>query len=60
MAKKLTITEVAEQFGVSPRTIRRYIASGRLTGYRIGPRLIRVDADEARDELLGAPIPHRA
>ncbi len=28
------------------RTLRRYIASGRLTGYRVGPRLVRVDLNE--------------
>lgn len=41
-----SIDRAAEYAGVSTKTIRRYIASGRLTGYRIGPRLIRVDLAE--------------
>lgn len=45
----------AEYIGVCERTIRRYIAAGRLTGYRVGPKLIRVDLNEL-DALL-APIP---
>ncbi|MBN7412666.1 helix-turn-helix domain-containing protein [Mycobacteroides abscessus] len=52
MAQKISIPEVAEKFGVSPRTIRRYIAAGRLTAYRVGPRLIRVDVNEAQKQLL--------
>ncbi len=47
----LNPTEAAERFGCSPRTIRRYIAAGQLTGYRLGPRLVRIDADEL-DGLL--------
>jgi excisionase family DNA binding protein len=31
---------------VSTRTIRRRIADGSITGYRFGPRVIRVDLDE--------------
>jgi hypothetical protein len=40
---------------VSIRTLRRYIAQGRLTGYRIGPRLVKVDLNEL--EQLARPIP---
>jgi excisionase family DNA binding protein len=56
MGQKISIQDVAEQFGVSPRTVRRYIASGRLTAYRVGPRLIRVDAEQVRQQLLGQPV----
>ncbi len=49
------ITVAAEHVGCHSRTIRRYIAAGRLTGYRMGPRLIRVDLAEL-DALL-RPIP---
>lgn len=41
-----SIAEAAEYAGVSTRTIRRYIASGLITGFRFGPRLIRIDLDE--------------
>jgi excisionase family DNA binding protein len=40
---------------VSTRTLRRYIAHGRLTGYRVGPRLLKVDLDEV--DRLARPIP---
>jgi excisionase family DNA binding protein len=39
------IKEAAEFHGVDDKTIRRYIAMGLLTGYRVGPRLIRLDRD---------------
>lgn len=38
-----TIRHAAAYLNVDPRTIRRYIAAGRLRAYRVGPRLIRVD-----------------
>ena len=45
----------AEYLGVSTKTMRRYIADGRITGYRAGPRLIRIDLNEL-DAML-RPIP---
>jgi len=50
-----SIAGAAEYVGCNSRTIRRYIAAGKLTGYRMGPRLIRVDLAEL-DALL-RPIP---
>ena len=38
-----SVAEAATYADVSTRTIRRYIAEGRLTGYRIGPRLVKVN-----------------
>lgn len=49
------LPRAAEYLGVSTKTIRRYIASGALTGYRIGPKLLRVDRAEL-DAML-SPIP---
>jgi len=51
----VSLAEAAEQAGCNPKTIRRRISDGSLVGYRMGPRLIRVDADEL-DALL-RPIP---
>ncbi len=51
----VSLAEAAERAGCNPKTIRRRISDGSLTGYRMGPRLIRVDADEL-DALL-RPIP---
>lgn len=46
----LTVAQAAEHLKVTPRTIRRMVARGQLTGYRLG-RLIRIDAGEV-DRLL--------
>jgi excisionase family DNA binding protein len=56
VGKKLTIQEVADKYAVSPRSIRRYIASGRLTAHRVGPRLIRLDSAQVEKELSVEPI----
>ncbi|KLO28405.1 helix-turn-helix domain-containing protein [Mycobacterium haemophilum] len=42
----ISIIEAAAVLDISTRTLRRYIAAGRLTAYRIGPRLIKIDAAE--------------
>jgi excisionase family DNA binding protein len=49
------IPYAADRFGVSVKTIRRWIAAGRITGYRAGPRLIRVNMAEL--EAAMQPIP---
>lgn len=49
------LERAAEYAGCAARTIRRRIADGTLTGYRMGPRLIRVDLNEL-DAML-QPIP---
>lgn len=41
-----TLREAAKYLAVTDRTIRQMIADGRLTGYRNGRRLVRVDLDE--------------
>lgn len=47
-----SISDAAAIGGVHRTTIRRYISQGLLTGYRMGPRLIRVDLDEVGAVLL--------
>jgi len=39
---------------VSERTLRRWIAQGRLTGHRLGPRRIQIDLNEL--DALRGPI----
>ncbi len=47
VGKLRTIDELADRWGVSPRTVQRLINSGRLRKHRIG-RLVRIsDADAA-------------
>ena len=41
-----TLQSAAERLAVDTRTVRRWIAAGRLNAYRTGPRLIRVDIQE--------------
>ena len=41
----------AERLGVSIKTIRRRIAAGELTAYRVGTKIIRIDLEEV-DGLL--------
>ncbi len=41
-----SVAHAAARVGVSTKTVRRWIASGQLAGYRMGPRLLRVDPDE--------------
>jgi excisionase family DNA binding protein len=31
---------------ISARTVRRWIAEGRIRGWRLGPRLVKVDLDD--------------
>lgn len=49
--KLVSTAVVAEQYGVSERTVRRWITSGLIAGFRIGPRLIRVDLEEVAEAL---------
>jgi hypothetical protein len=50
------LKEAVEITHYSAKSIRRRIADGSITGYRIGPRLIQVDLTEI-DALLRKPIP---
>jgi excisionase family DNA binding protein len=51
----VSIAEAADLVGASTRTVRRRIADGTLTGYRMGPRLVRVDLVQLDSMFL--PIP---
>lgn len=51
----VSLQDAAAHIAVSPRTIRRMIAEGRLTGYKAGNRLVRVDINELDQALR--PIP---
>ena len=50
-----TINDTADYVGVHPKTVRRWIATGRLTALRAGPRLIRIDLTEV-DVMLLHPL----
>jgi excisionase family DNA binding protein len=48
----ISTEEAADFLGVSKRTVRRWIDQGQLTGYRVGPRYIRVDANEVETAMV--------
>ena len=54
-----TLAESAERHRCSTKTLRRRIAEGKLTAYRFGSHLIRLDPAEVDDALL-RPIPSAA
>ena len=56
----LTLIEAAEIARVHPRTIRRWVADGYLTGYRFGPRLIHIDPAELAPHIPTARSTPRA
>lgn len=49
-----TLARAAEYADVTPLTIRRFISAGKLTGYRLGNKMIRVDLNEL--DALMRPI----
>jgi excisionase family DNA binding protein len=42
----VSLTEAGAYAGVHRMTIYRWIQAGRITGYRVGPRILKVDLDE--------------
>jgi excisionase family DNA binding protein len=57
MDEYLSIREVAEIYAVSQKTVRNWIAEGKLEARRIGPRLIRIEAGSLH--LLSEPVQYR-
>jgi predicted site-specific integrase-resolvase len=54
----ITLSEGGQRLELSEKTLRRYVAAGLLTGYRVGPRALRLDAAEVAS--LARPIPTAA
>ena len=42
----------ADKYGVDWQTVRRWISTGLITGYRLGDRQIRVDLDEIEAKVV--------
>ena len=49
----ISLTEAADMLAVSPKTVRRYIATGELDAVRLGRRTIRIKT-ESLDRLIDA------
>jgi len=47
-----SIKATAEFFDVDQATVRRWIASGMVTGYRVGVGSVKVDLNEAEDRIV--------
>ncbi|WP_094360024.1 helix-turn-helix domain-containing protein [Mycobacterium marinum] len=45
-AQLISLQEAADRLGVCYRTARRYVSDGRLTGFRVGPRQVKVSAED--------------
>lgn len=52
--QELSIKQAAHRKGVAEITIRRWVSSNMLAAHRVGPRLIRIYADDL--DAMGAPI----
>ena len=46
VGQKISMDAAAENLGVNKRTVQRLIASDELPAYRIGTKIVRVDADD--------------
>jgi excisionase family DNA binding protein len=55
-----SLPDASTHLGVSTKTIRRWIDEGKLTGYRVGERFIRVDMDEVERLSEQMPKPRRS
>jgi excisionase family DNA binding protein len=52
MARLITTADVAHTYGVSLTTVHRWVKRGHITAYRVGPRFLRIDADELEQQLI--------
>ena len=55
--KMVSLATAAEMLEVDTVSVRRWISRGHITGYRIGPRMIRIDVDEMLAFVRGGAIP---
>jgi excisionase family DNA binding protein len=47
----VSVRTAAEIYDVNPRTVRRWISEGRITGYKIGAMLVKVDLNELEEKI---------
>jgi excisionase family DNA binding protein len=51
----VSIDETAQLLGCTDRSVRRWIADGKLTAYRLGNKLVRLDLDDVYAMLREIP-----
>jgi excisionase family DNA binding protein len=60
-ARRLAAVQAAAaMYDVDPKTVRRWIASGLITGYRVGDRLVKVDLNEVEAQVVTVLVPASA
>ncbi len=47
-----SLRKAAEEYGLNPYTLRRWIRDGLISSYQVGPKLIMVDLDEINERLV--------
>ena len=60
LRRYVSIQDAAAYLGLTDGGVRKLIAEGRLTGYRLGKRAIRVDMNEVEGLLQPIPTSQRA
>ena len=55
----LSQQQVAAEFGISDRTVRRMISDGRIHAHRLGPRLVRIRRTDALAAVTPIPTVQR-
>jgi excisionase family DNA binding protein len=54
-ARWISLDEAAKRCSVDTTTVRRWIAAGELTGYKVGPKLLRVNAADVDALFIALP-----
>lgn len=56
----ITVEAAADYLGIGVRSVRRYIAEGKLPAYRVGDKLIRVDQADVDAQIRPVPAARAA
>ena len=54
----LTIQDAAIRLRCSTKTVRRYVASGKLVAYRVGPTMLRIRLTELDAMVASGAVPN--
>jgi hypothetical protein len=55
-----SVQAVAQMYDVDPKTVRRWIAAGLVTGYKVGDRLVKLDLNEVENNVVTVMVPATA
>ena len=54
----LTIQEAAVRLRCSTKTVRRYVASGKLLAYRVGPTMLQIRSTDLDSMVISGAVPN--